>query len=103
MQAEDLEAIRQRHAKASDELSSMCKGAMRGGHNFHMSIPVHRNDSDILIGDALNDIPALLKGYLDLWEAASEARNAWDCDVWHPRTLDAMKALEAILYPTVAE
>jgi hypothetical protein len=64
---EYAESINQRYYKAIDELEDLCCGKNRVtsrktmGHEWRMSIPAdRRNDSDLIIGESLHDIYALL-------------------------------------------
>jgi hypothetical protein len=59
----DLKAIAERAEKAQQELFALCKGK-----KFVMSIPPMKDDTDMLIGDSLHDIPSLLE-YIEKLEA----------------------------------
>lgn len=53
-----LEEARRRHDAAREELSRLCHGG-----RFHMSIPVQPDDSDVILGDALQALKALTEGH----------------------------------------
>lgn len=66
----DVRAIRERWHAASQELSAVCRGPGRNGHEWRMSVPVRSDDSDILIHNALADIQPLLARILELERGA---------------------------------
>lgn len=51
-----LEEARRRHDAASAELQRLCEGK-----RFHMRIPAQPDDSDVILGDALQALKALLQ------------------------------------------
>ena len=53
-----LEEARRRHDAAREELSRLCHGG-----RFRMSIPVQPDDSDVILGDALQALKALTEGH----------------------------------------
>ena len=66
-----LEEARRRHDAASAELQRLCEGK-----RFHMSIPARPDDSDVILGDALQALKALTEGH-DLAAELVEALEAW--------------------------
>ena len=69
-----LEEARRRHDAASAELQRLCEGK-----RFHMSIPARPDDSDVILGDALQALKALTEGH-DLVPrdpAVLNARSPW--------------------------
>ena len=50
-----LEEARRRHDAASAELQRLCEGK-----RFRMSIPAQPDDSDVILGDALQALKALM-------------------------------------------
>lgn len=53
-----LEEARRRHDAAREELSRLCHGG-----RFRMSIPAQPDDSDVILGDALQALKALTEGH----------------------------------------
>jgi len=53
-----LEEARRRYDAASAELQRLCEGK-----RFRMSIPVQPDDSDVILGDALQALKALTEGH----------------------------------------
>ena len=53
-----LEEARRRHDAASAELQRLCEGK-----RFRMSIPAQLDDSDVILGDALQALKALTEGH----------------------------------------
>ena len=69
-----LEEARRRHDAASAELRRLCEGK-----RFRMSIPAQPDDSDVILGDALQALKALTEGH-DLVPrdpAVLNARSPW--------------------------
>jgi len=69
-----LEEARRRHDAASAELQRLCEGK-----RFRMSIPAQPDDSDVILGDALQALKALTEGH-DLVPrdpAVLNARSPW--------------------------
>ncbi|HEX7040544.1 MAG TPA: hypothetical protein VF202_10545 [Trueperaceae bacterium] len=78
-----LEEARRRHDAASAELQRLCEGK-----RFHMSIPAQPDDSDVILGDALQALKALTEGH-DL--------------VPRDPTAELVEALEAVLHGGVID
>ena len=53
-----LEEARRRHDAASAELQRLCEGK-----RFHMRIPAQPDDSDVILGDALQALKTLTEGH----------------------------------------
>lgn len=53
-----LEEARRRHDAAREELSRLCHGG-----RFRMTIPAQPDDSDVILGDALQALKALIEGH----------------------------------------
>jgi len=53
-----LEEARRRHDAAREELSRLCHGG-----RFRMTIPAQPDDSDVILGDALQALKALTEGH----------------------------------------